>query len=177
MLNAERKVTKRHRIIPTTSDGTSKVDRYVLCRWDLIHGCMVETSGNDLAELMMEVPDFLTESEDERLSVCEVMSWREDRDSQEMEPHEIETLYEVHHYADPAEEEEEDEAILRSRIDELTLTLNRERNHYEGLMRGDIPAGFDVTDETRGDLSKMQRAALKKIGETAKKLAEETDKL
>lgn len=176
-INAERNLKKHHRIIPTIPGGQSGPDRYVLCRWNLIYGCMVEASNNDLAELLMEVPDFLSENEDERLCVCEVMSWREDQADWSMDPHEIETLYEIHHYADPTEEDEESESILRGRIDDLTLQLNRERDHYEGLMRGDIPAGFDVTEETRDDLTKMQRAALKKMGETAKKLAEEVDKL
>lgn len=174
MINTANKLKKRHRVIQTEPGGKSGTpDRYILCRWELIYGCMVEASGNDLPELLMEIPDFLTEGEDETLCVCEVMSWREDPSDMEMEPHEIETLYEVQHRSDPTEEEDN----TLDNIGELTLRFNQERDRYEGLMRGDVPAGFDVTEGTRRDLSDMQRAALRKMGETANSLAEEIGKV
>jgi len=62
---------------------------------------MVEASGNNLAGLLKQVPDFLHDDDDERLSVCEAKSWRQDPDDWSMDPHDIETLYEIEHYGDP----------------------------------------------------------------------------
>ncbi len=140
----------------------------------MIYGCMVETSGNDLDALLSEIPEYLHDGDDETLCVCEVISWRGDADMNELDVHESTTLYQLEHYQDPSEE---DDSEIAQRVDELKIQLERERGHYEGLMSGEIPAGFDVTEKTRGKLSAMQRAALKKWGNTAKELAAEIEKL
>ena len=171
MINPSR-TQQRVKIFPVSK--YKNLDSFILCRWHLIYGPMVETSGPNLAELMREIPDYLHDGDDETLCVCEVFSWRGDADMNELDPHELETLYQLEHYLDPSEEDDEE---IAQRVDELKIQLEKERGHYEGLMSGEIPAGFDVTEKTRGKLSSMQRAALKKWGNTAKELAAEIEKL
>ena len=83
------------------------LDRFILCRWNLIYGCMVETSANTLPQLCQDIPEYLCDGDDETLCVCEVISWRGDADMNDIEPHEVETLYQLEHYADPSEDEDE----------------------------------------------------------------------
>ena len=161
-------------IFPTMArDGSEPLDRFVLCRWSLTYGCMVEESSGDLEGLLAKIPEHLNGGESGTLAVCEVMSWR-GSDRWELDVHEYETLYQIEYYEDPSEEEER---AVCDRINELTAQLQRERGHYDGLMRGDVPAGFDVNEGTREELTIMQRRALKKVGETAKLLAAESEKL
>lgn len=163
---------QRVKIFPVSKHES--LDRFILCRWNIIYGCMVETSGNSLETLLSEIPEHLHDGDDDTLCVCEVISWRGDDDMNELDVHESTTLYQLEHYADPSEEDEDE---IEQRIAELKAQLQKEKDHYEGLMSGEIPAGFDVNEKTRGKLSAMQRAALKKMGNTAKELADEIAKL
>ncbi len=85
-------------------------DRFILCRFGLVHGCMVLDSGNNLAVLLENVPEHLDELESERLSVCEVGRWLSNPhdygDPFAAKPDDVTTLYEIVHYADPSDEDE-----------------------------------------------------------------------
>jgi hypothetical protein len=81
-------------------------DRFVLCRFSLRFGPMVEESGPELGPLLAEIPDHLDCGDDERLSVCEVGYWTVyvDGDPSDWTPRDLTTLYEIQHYADPEDD-------------------------------------------------------------------------
>jgi hypothetical protein len=86
-------------------------DRFILCTFSLTFGCMVEESSNNLGEVLSKVPDHIHEDGEDRISVCEVAYWILDpSDPSDGTPCGVETLYEVQHYADPSEEEDEEDA-------------------------------------------------------------------
>lgn len=89
---------------------TVKGDRYILCRFSLRYGPMVEDSDNSLEKLLGRVPDHLHDGDNEVLSVLRVDRWVVvvDDDPTDFIPKDYVTLYEIHHYADPEEEEEGD---------------------------------------------------------------------
>lgn len=82
-------------------------DRWALIRWSLLHGPLIEESNEDLGRLMAEVPHHLDETNDERLSVCEVLEHVVDNEGDPTDyiPTKIVTLYELDWYADPEEQE------------------------------------------------------------------------
>lgn len=81
-------------------------DRYILARFNLRYGVIVEDSNNNLNELLKEIPNHLHEDNDENLSVCEVKKWKQDKvDKSDLSPVDLETLFTVIHYSDPLEEE------------------------------------------------------------------------
>lgn len=81
-------------------------DRYILCRFDIRWGCIVEASSDNLDDVLKEIPEHLNDGEDSTLSICQVNSWI-GYDGNELDPLEPRTLYEIHHYADPDESEDE----------------------------------------------------------------------
>lgn len=89
-----------------------KGDRFILCRWSFKFGPMVEESDNSLGRLMSEIPQHLNAGESERLCVCEVGYWTYDTngDPTNWTPRDVTTLYEIDHYADPAEDYDEENA-------------------------------------------------------------------
>lgn len=107
---------QRVKIFPVSK--YENLDRFILCRWDLIYGCMVETSGPNLEALLSEIPEHSHDNDDDTLCVCEVISWRGDTDMNELDVHEYTALYQIEHYADPSEEEDDAEAS-RSTDDHL----------------------------------------------------------
>lgn len=86
-------------------------DRFILCRFPIGFGCMVEESGDNLGDVLSKIPDHIHESDDQRLSVCEVGYWVLDpEDPSDGTPCDLTTLYEIQHYADPSCEDEDEEA-------------------------------------------------------------------
>lgn len=85
-------------------------DRFVLCRWHLITGPYVEDSDRSLENLCSRIPEHLNDYDSDTLSVCEVKDsiWKKNkRDPSDTRPLQLKTLFEIEHYADPGEEEEE----------------------------------------------------------------------
>lgn len=82
-----------------------KGDRFILCRFSLRCGPMVDESSNNLAELFGQIPVHLCEGDDEKLSVCEVGYWTINvpGDPFDSTPREVTILYEIEHYADCSE--------------------------------------------------------------------------
>jgi len=87
------------------SNQKAEGDRYILARFHLIYGTIVEDSNNSLEDLLGQIPNFLHSEESENLSVCEVEEWRIDKnDSSNLIPTKLETLFTILHYADPIED-------------------------------------------------------------------------
>jgi len=84
-------------------------DSWALIRWSIRYGPMIEESGDDLGKLLAETPVHLNETDEERLSVCEVLEWVVDKEGDPTDyiPSKIRTLYEIDWYADPSEDDEE----------------------------------------------------------------------
>ena len=85
-------------------------DRFILARFSVGFGCMVEESSNDVGDVLSKVPDHIHDSDDQTLSVCEVAYWVLDpEDPSDGTPCDVTTLYQIQHYADPSDEEDEEE--------------------------------------------------------------------
>lgn len=90
-------------------------DRYILCHFQLILRATVEDSDNSLSELLGRIPEHLSENDGNTLSVCQVGYWvvADDDDPYGVDaiPKDVVTLYEIHHYSDPVENELESEGV------------------------------------------------------------------
>lgn len=81
-------------------------DRFALCRFHLVHGTIVEDTDNNLGSLLSRTPDYIDSGNDEVLSVCEIGGWKVSKhDPSDLIPVSVRTIYEIHHYDDPYEEQ------------------------------------------------------------------------
>ncbi len=116
-------------------------DRYILARFCIRFGCMVEEQDTSFARLLGKIPDHLHESDDSSLSVCEVKGWRGPDNGNELEPYGVRTLYQVTHYEDPIYEEEAEErqeiAEARTEIDAAARDEHRKLDAREASLEAD----------------------------------------
>ena len=71
---------------------------------------LVLESSDSLADVCAKIPEHITS--DENLSVCEVVKGKwvlDPRDPSDSRPPKVVTLYELEHYSDPADEDEDEE--------------------------------------------------------------------
>lgn len=109
-ISAEGELGRRRRYRRDGLEVMEHGDRFILCRFPIGFGCMVEESSHNLGTVLSKVPDHIHESDDQRLSVCEVGYWVLDpHDPSDGTPCDVTTLYEIQHYEDPSCDEEEDE--------------------------------------------------------------------
>jgi len=76
-------------------------DQFILARFNLFCGTIVEYSNNSLENLLKEVPEHLSSDNDETLAVCEVFKWK--HEDGESTPTDLQVLYQIEHYNDLSE--------------------------------------------------------------------------
>jgi len=92
--------------IPQDSKSSIAVegDRYILCRFNLHYGTIVEDSSNFLEEMLRSIPNFFCGDDSEDLYVCEVYEWcQSSRDPSDSNPSKMKTLFKIEHLNDPSE--------------------------------------------------------------------------